>query len=442
MPATTRPLTVDVDATGETLTVAYSVGHGPTSTIIARYPSGVMISNAAADFIAASAAAYLGSLVLADSIRILRPLPLGLTAALQPLAVMLYDIRRWKDDLPLSQVPLPAAATRRRKADAAVPLKPRRSALLWSGGKDSTLGLLTLRANGYEAVTLHATLNSGVEQYERAAVARLSVLLEEPVPYTLQYVHADFLVVAGDYAVAWDSFPLSNRVPFGRDLLLAALAVPFALSHSAGLISFGHDGECRTAQVTHQGKVIPRNDCESATGALVLEAALRAYVHPELRLLPPVASLSEFRILHDMFRLRPDLMSAAAFCFWGERCGRCAKCLRYYLADRVFGSGELVFAVDPLSDGACPELLDLLAPTPRSTLFRTQVLAMLGRLVERGLHESTGEALATFRAEHLPQLAPVMDLLEKDLLRSRLDPQVPADFRPLSAWSQMPRAGG
>src|SRR5262249_32747113 len=141
---------------------------------------------------------------------------------------------------------------------------------------------------------------------------------------------------------------------------------------------------CRTAEVVHHGKRIPRNDLESRRGAACLEAGLRRHVHPGLNLLPPVANLSELRILRDMVVHHPELMEEIAFCFWGERCGRCAKCLRYRLADRLYGDGRLRFATDPLGEGACPELADHLDPSPRSTLFQEEVLLMLGRLAQRG----------------------------------------------------------
>jgi hypothetical protein len=200
------------------------------------------------------------------------------------------------------------------------------------------------------------------------------------------------------------------------------------LRHDAASVSLGHDSECRTAEVTHRGKRIARNDMEHAGTALAFEAAAQDHVHPGLRLLPPVANLAELRILRDMLVHHPDLMRRTSFCFWGRNCGRCGKCLRYFLADRVYRAGVLRFEANPLSAGACPELADLL--TEPSMLFQREVFVLLGRLVQRDDVRAGEDELVRFRATRFAEIEPHLDDWEAELLAERADPQVPPSFRP------------
>lgn len=425
-----QALTLDLDVSADRLVFRYVIDDRPAARLVVVFPYAPPDAPPALDIVVAAAAIYLGSLSLAQTIRIRGSLSPGLIDDLSPIVEMLYDIRRWKDELPLGDRPVIDVGSRSVAAPDHRLLDEHAAATLWSGGKDSTLGLLTLRANGYRTHTVHMRANVGVEDVEHEAVLRLAQHLGEPFD-VVTVEHDDFLPFTKAYADAWDAFPLCNRVPFGRDLLLGALGAMHALETGASNISLGHDNECRTAEVIHHGKRVPRNDLESAAGAACFESALRRHLHPALRLLPPVANLSELRILHDMFTHRPELMDEAAFCFWGTRCGRCAKCLRYYLADRLYGPGRLRFAVNPLGVGACPELSDHLDPQSRSTLFQTEVLLMLGRLAQRGDLRPGEDELERFRDERLAQVASSLDVWERELLTDRMDTQVPQGYRPL-----------
>lgn len=406
----------------------YEVDGRPPARLTARMPG--PIPPGARAMMDAGIALYLGSLALARDVSIEGRVPAGLIRDLLPIGEMLYDIRRWRDDLPLGGPPrIQAPDTSMHAADSRP--DPATALLLWSGGKDSTLGLMTLRANGYAVVPVHASINVGTEEPERQAIAALSRRLDVKDIGVLEVQHPDFLDFSSAFATAWDAFPVSNRVPFGRDLLLACLALPWALHHAAGSIALGHDWECRNAYVEYRGKRVPRNDIESAEAALIVERAIRRYVDPGVSLLPPVANLAELRILRDMIVDHPAVMAEVSFCFWGGNCGRCAKCLRYYLADRVFGSDVLRFAVNPLSPGSCPELADLLEG--REELFERQVLLLLGRLAAAGDIRAEEDELERFRVQRLASVAPLLNEWERELLAERGDPQVPIGFRPLSA---------
>lgn len=421
-----RRIDLSADVGEASLTLVYVVDDRRPETLTLGVPHA---PRAGVDLICAAAAIYLGSIALAREVHVARPLPPGMLAALTPVAEALYDVRRWRDGRDLSGAPALTAPDGTSQPEDR-PLDPLASTLLWSGGKDSTLGLLTLQANGYDVHPLHATVNGTTRSLEQEAVADLATMLKVPRVDALAVEHPDFDDLARTYSDAWDNFPLNNTVPFGRDLLLAAAAVPWALHRGAGAISLGHDNECRNAFVVHHGKRIPRNDMESAEVASAFERVLREHVHGDLSLLPCVANLSELRILHDMLVHHPELMRRTSFCFWGRNCGRCAKCLRYYLADRVYGEGILSFAANPLADGACPELQEILEEP--AMLFAQQVTFLLGRLAQRGDIRPGEDALVRFRETHLARVGPALDAWEAELLEERADPQLPAGFRPAS----------
>lgn len=420
-------LTISADVRRDGLAVNYVVDARAPATLWLPVAS---VSGGAADLVVAAAALYLGSLSLAKEIRVESPMDGRVLEDLVEIAESLYDIRRWRDQLTLDGPPILTVERPRESVRSAIQLTDRRSVALWSGGKDSTLALMALAANDYETHPVHFTVNAGAEEEEQRAIEQLEPLLG--IEYTERVVvkHPDFLDFSNAYAAAWDAFPLSNRVPFGRDLLLAALAVPVALRVGASVISLGHDRECRTAMVDYHGRLIPRNDMESIEVSTSFEGVIQRHVHSQLRMLPPLANITELRVLRDLFVSYPEVMRRTSFCFWGRNCGRCGKCLRYFLADRLYRPGLLTFEVNPLTAGACPELAELLDEP--DVLFQKEVMVLLGRLAERGDIGHDEVEFERFKATRLADVLPHLDRWEYELLSEAPDPQVPQDFRPLA----------
>ncbi len=412
------------------LTVRYALEEGAAAGIRVTYPfetSTLPLSTWRG--VALGAAVYLSQLCLTPELRLGFPVSDRMVEDVRPLLQMLYDVRRWKDGLPPVDVPEVRHPGAEETPPVDVALEKRRALLMFSGGKDSTLSALLLADNGYDIDALHVPVNAGAEGPEDAAVAHLSGALGLGAQ-RLGYEHPDFLAFSRAHATpgAWDDFPLANRVPFGRDLLLALLAVPVAAARRAGCLSLGHDNECRNACFEHGGRSVPRNDVESTRGALALEAYVRRHLLADLRLLPPLAALPELRILHAMLVGHPEHMGRTSFCFWGRSCGRCAKCLRYYLAQRLFGVDVLEFDVNPLGRGAAPELDDLLQQDGVGLLFQRQVLLCLVRLVQRGDVRPGEDRLADLSPTLIAAVAPHLDQWERELLAVHADPQLPPGF--------------
>lgn len=372
---------------------------------------------------------FLGQLCCARRIRLRFAVSPAMIEQIMPLAEMLYDIRCWKDDV--DRVPLPdveSAGNATTELDFVQPLF-RSACLLFSGGKDSSLSAVVLRKNNWDVHALHVTANAYVQDAERKAVAAIGPQLSLE-PQTLGLLFPGFAALSRAYATTWDHFPHYNAVPFGRDLLLAVLACPVARHQRVAALSMGHDHNCRVAQVTHLGKRIARNDVESVDGAILLGAYIQRFLCPGLALLPPVALLTEYRILREMFVNHPRLMALTSFCFWGRFCGRCAKCLRYYLVERVLRcEGTLQFEMSPLHGEASPELGDYFAAGWDSdALFSGEVAYCLARLVQRGDIRSGETRLQRFADNVFPTLAPDLDAIEERLMSIYSDPQVPRGF--------------
>lgn len=415
---------------GREVSFPYEVDGGERGQVVASYPFELGPDDVGMlGGIGYGVAIYLGSLTLAGRVVAGFPVAAELVEALVPVTEMLYDIRRWMDHRPLGPYPAIEAEPSRLTPATEPPSDtgPRSGVLLWSGGKDSTLAAMVLRRNGYEALPVHVTVNAGVSFRETAATRRLAAQLELS-PAIVRYRHEGFLELAGRHAIHWDDFPRSNRVPFGRDLVLALLTLPF-LRRNGALLHMGHDRECRNARVSYHGKSIPRNDIESRWAAVALERYM-SLLFADCQMLPPLAPLTEVRILHELISTAPEVMRNIQFCFWGENCGRCGKCLRYYLAQRVAGVDLLSFQVNPLAEGACPELEDLLAADgDGERLFHREVIYWLGRLAERGDVKPGEPCLANFAEQRLAEVAPALDGLEDELMRAEPDPQVPVGFR-------------
>lgn len=371
-----------------------------SGTIIVTYPR--MLSDevdAVLPFVTLGVGVYLAQLCLASTIEIDAGLAPEALTDIAPVAQMLYDIRCWKDRRPLLPPPrITTSAALQRSRPIATPrsTEPPVTTLLLSGGKDSTLSAVRLLADGWSVQGLHMLVNHGVEDRELAAARDIAAELAIPLDL-VSVEHPEFLELSTRYAVEWNRFPLCNIVPFGRDLLTTVLALPYLVAAGLQRLSLGHDAECRAAWVEHEGRRIPRNDIESAEGANALQDAIRATALADFEFLPPVADLDELEILRLMLTEHLDLMLRTSFCFWGDNCGRCAKCLRYHLAQRVFlPQDALSFQIDPLTVGANPELEEVLssAADARPQLFEEQVLRCIARAVQSDRIDPHAGALA------------------------------------------------
>lgn len=382
--------------------------------------------------IALGAAVFVAQLCLPRKIHLDFPCSDSLVQRITPLLQMLYDIRCWKDRLDLMQIPDIICNRGNYHPVCFVTDGSRHACLLWSGGKDSALSTIVLQKNGFQVHPVHLTANARVETSEAQATAWLGAHFGLPYD-TILYEFPDFLDIARQYADTWDTFPHYNPVPFGRDLIIALLATLIAKHHRATYLCLGHELDSRSAHLTYHGKRIARCELESVEGEESLAKYIHAAISPTMKFLPPVGGLSEYRTLHEMYTHYPEVMAHVSFCFWGHACGRCAKCLRYYLVARVMGKENVVsFDVNPLEGDNCPDLIDYFENWQlqgSGALHHDEVFYCLARLVERNDIRHGETPLRRFAQEVYPYTQVNLDQVEVEMMRPVGVSFFPDDFR-------------
>jgi hypothetical protein len=376
-------------------------------------------------------AAFLAQLCLARRLVLEFPSSPEMVEGILPVMEMLYDIRCWRDQLELMPLPEISLIEPNHNPIPFVTDSSKIACLIWSGGKDSTLSHILLTKNGFQVLPVHFSVNARAEQAEMRAVAHLAQVLG--ITYqTVEFDFPQYLDIARRYAGLWDIFPDYNVVPFGRDLVLTLLAMPLAQHYGVTYLCMGHEHGSRTSYLDYQGKRIARDDVESIKGGQLIEAYMQKFISPTARFFPPVAGLPEFRILHELHTKYPTVAPHISFCFWGAPCGRCSKCLRHYLVQRVLGIEGLVhFQANPLEGDNCPDLLHCIDnwQQDEGRSYTDMVLYCLAKLVERGDVRPTEYLLRRFEDEIYPHIADSVGQMYDRIMKVHTDPQVPPDFQ-------------
>jgi len=379
--------------------------------------------------LALAASVFLAQLCLARTIVSEFPCNEEMVGAIRPIVQLLYDVRCFKDRIPYQ--PTPHFNLRWHSNPKLFTLPSvRRASLLWSGGIDSTLCLISLLRNEYELFPLHIASNKGSEISEEQAVRELSHVLG--VPYSRGRVFFPQLSEIGrHYSTAFDVFPYENAVPFGRDLLLILVAALIARRQSTPFVCIGGDYDGRHRQIRHNDRTIHRHDLESAYACSTLQSFLWEFVSPSLRLMPPLAQLTKYRILHEMIVKHPVLASTASFCFWGEPCGRCFKCQLYYLAERALQRKVFAFQTDPVLDRESEIALCVSDPDSENIPSSQTFHYFLSRIVERGEILPQEALLLEYRDRVYPQFQGRLTEMEQSLMHIYPDSIIPNDFHVL-----------
>jgi len=376
-------------------------------------------------------AAFLAQLCLTRQLVLDFPCSRNIVEGMLPIMEMLYDIRCWRDQQELMSWPEVVLTETGHMPALFETGGSKRACLIWSGGKDSTLCHILLSNNGFQVHPVHFSVNAGAEQAEMRAVANLAQVLQ--ITYqTVEYDFPQYLEVAKCYAILWDIFPGYNVVPFGRDLILALLATLVAQKYDDTYLCMGHEHGSRANYFEYRGKRIARDDVESVKGGALLETYMQAFISPTIKFFPPVGGLSEFRILHELLTNHPGVMPHISFCFWGNSCGRCSKCLRYYLVQRVLGKeGLMHFQVNPLEQDNCLDLCLCIENWRREEgrSYTDMVLYCLAKLVERGDIRPGEYLLERFAAEIYPHVKDKIEQMYERMMTTHTDPQVPSDFQ-------------
>ena len=337
--------------------IAYRIDNEFQGKVSFEFPFSLVPDQSMLSLIGLWESIFLGQLCLAERIELRFPVLKGMIKDLEPLIASLYDVRCYRDRTPLVDLPIinaelvsfpppppppPSSPSRELSVN-------RRACTLWSGGTDSTLALILLSNNSYEPVPLHFSANVDVVEIERKAVDGLAAQLDLSVQH-IKIDFPEFIPVAARYSKAIARSPLENSIPHGRELLLLAPALAIATQFDATSVCPAHENEVWTAQVNYQGKSIWRWDTQSEAMTAVLDRFARKYLKPSIRIFSPVATFSDFRKFEVLLMQFPDILENTSFCYWGQWCGECIKCVRYYLYQRALGGSLITFQHNPVEE--------------------------------------------------------------------------------------------
>lgn len=376
--------------------------------------------------VALGAAVFLAQFCLARTIICRFPCNDDLVAAMLPIAELLYDVRCFKDSIPL-EVPPAFHLTRAYQPHRFTVPEAKRACQLWSGGVDSTFCTVVLKGNGYALSPVHFTANTHTVLHEQQAVERLSRLLGVgPVRVGLSFPQQ--LPIGKRYSNAFDTYPHENAIPFGRELLLLLLATLLAKKEGCPYVCVGADYDGRHRRLYYQGKAIYRHDMEAAYACDLLQRFIERFISPSLRLMPPLAQLTKYRILYEMFMHYPHLVCQSSFCFWGKPCGRCFKCVMYYTVQRALRIDAVQFEANPILENNQELRIYISQWDNKDLLCPTAMHYCLSRIVERGDIREGEALLERYRTQVYPHFQGKLASMEEELMRVYEDPIIPREF--------------
>jgi 7-cyano-7-deazaguanine synthase in queuosine biosynthesis len=346
-----QKLTVGAEINNNRIHVSYLIDTDFDGSLVFEFPFQIESDNLTRSTIGLWTAAFLGQFCLADEIQLKFPVYNEMLEDILPIIGSMYDVRCYRDNLPLFKLPSVVAncSTYDFLLDAMKPIE-KRACMLWTGGKDSTLGILYLQKNGYDVVPIHF-LNGNVDtaDEERWAIDRLAEQMRLVVQ-TIKMSFPDFVPIATRYSKVIHRKPYENSIPHGRELLFLGPALLAAKSFRASSVCIASGNEDWTAKIVYQGKTIWRWDTASEDITIALQKFIYKYMQMSVNLFPPTAFLSDFQTFATLLIDYPDLLGKSSCCHFGAWCGECSKCVRYYLYQRALGKNIVSFKHDPAKE--------------------------------------------------------------------------------------------
>lgn len=334
----------------ESISVGYVIDDEIRGTLNIRFPSSKVLSKLELSSIALIASFILAKLCLAETVDLGFDCSTEILEPAIPILRLLYDVRCYRDKrdlLPLPRILLSRECLHLDRPSNPHPTEEKRAHLVWSGGKDSTLALLLLRANNYAVTTFHATANDSTIDVERDAVLKLKEMLDVSVSF-IEMNPGAFTEIGLRYSPSFGKFPVYNSIPHGRDFLLLTLLATEAFRYVSPIICTGSEYEVYSKVIPYQGAMIYRHDAQSEIGYRLLSKCLSTWYGANILAFSPVAPLTEYRSFKVLLERMPKVFSHLSSCFWSNWCGECFKCFRYSLLQRVLGVNLISFKSDPL----------------------------------------------------------------------------------------------
>ncbi len=343
-------VTVNMDFDGSRLiSLLYSIDNDFSGVLEIKLPYRIPVSKRQISLVGIIGSFVVAKLCLAKEITLQFPCSNEIIETGLSILELLYDVRCFRDRRDL--VPFPkiylANSTYIPPHAMLYGASNKKVHLLWSGGKDSTLSLLLLRQNAYEVKTIHSTVNVDSVNAEMKAVNSLGDLLNQKTDY-LGLNFSSLVEIGKKYSNSFGVFPDYNSIPHGRDFLLLAVMSVLSSYEMCNNICSGSEYELYSKTVNYQGKTIYRHDSQSERGYYLLSNFLSNIYSMPFYVFSPVAHLTEYKSFDMLVKKRFDLLSNISSCFWGNWCGQCFKCFRYFLIQTDMSREIIDFISDPL----------------------------------------------------------------------------------------------
>jgi len=225
-----------------------------------------------------------------------------------------------------------------------------------SGGKDSLVSDFLLQENGAKICRCFISgLNVASDEKEKLACQQLYREYD-----TIELQGFDRLVnKLVQISDCYGCPPKQNFIPKGRDILSVALVYPLAVQRGCSYISHGCEKDLWENNIEIDGKYIPTHDSQSK---LVIEPmGQQLELATGIGLFSPLCGMHEIYILTWLMKNHPSKVKLMQSCFYDSWCGKCSKCLRYFLIEKSIGASLLDFQSDPsqMVDAVAAQLKDV-----------------------------------------------------------------------------------
>lgn len=213
---------------------------------------------------------------------------------------------------------------------------------LVSGGKDSFVSDILLENNkAFIKRCFFSGLNIESSIYEKSACEYLYDSFDEIKLNGFDVLVKKLCEISNCYGQP----PVNNFIPKGRDLLTIIFSYPLAVYYNCRYITHGCEKDLWEKVVVKESGEIPIHDSQCKLVMIPMSEQLLRVTG--IHLFSPIAGMHEIYLFTWLMRNRPDSILKMQSCFFGEWCGKCSKCLRYYLIQKNMGLNIIRFKSNP-----------------------------------------------------------------------------------------------
>lgn len=427
-----KKIRIDIDFDGNNrIAINYEIDELRKDVVNIILPYKVKLNNTHLSLLGLITSIILAKLCLAEEIILDFPISGEMVKSGIPLLELLYDARCYRDRIDIrplprininNELPFVAPIKSQNKCD------PRHAQLLWSGGKDSTLSLLMLQANGYKVSGFHATINEATALIELESSKELGGLFSQDFD-CINIDSRPFAQIGTRYSTTFGKYPKHNSIPQGRDFILFTLLAIISDSKNSNILCSGSEYELFSKTIEYQGKLIYRHDAQSQKGYELITNFLSQWYQHGFQVFSPVSPLTEYRTFKILSAVAPKSFDFISSCFWGDWCGECLKCFRYALIQKNLQVDLIKFKRDPLASNSFFDLYINEWGNENMT-YREEIYYCLNTLSAHKKLVETYDKLAFYTKELFPQSSLYSNQYYEYLLKTHPVKTLPKMFNP------------